>query len=47
MKEKFLDFPNHSFYEYEGNVFPQVKIWYYDSEEYKLKPNEIEDDWVF
>lgn len=33
--------------EYEGNVFPQVKIWYYDSEEYKLKPNEIEDDWVF
>ena len=33
--------------EYEGKVFPQVKIWFYDSEEYKPKPNEIEDDWIF
>lgn len=33
--------------EYEGKVFPQVKIWFYDSEEYKPKPNEIDDDWIF
>ena len=25
MKEKFLDFPNHSFYEYEGNVYEYYK----------------------
>ena len=32
MKEKFLDFPNHSFYEYEGNIYE-----YYKDNEYFLK----------
>lgn len=33
--------------EYEGNVFPQVKILYYDSQEYVPSEDEIDDDFVF
>ena len=33
--------------EYEGNVFPQVKILYYDSKEYVPAKDEIDDDFIF
>ena len=33
--------------EYEGRVFPQVKILYYDSQEYVPTEDEIDDDFVF
>ena len=33
--------------EYEGNVFPQVKILYYDTQEYIPSEDEIDDDFVF
>lgn len=33
--------------EYEGNVFPQVKILYYDSQEYVPTEDEIDDDFIF
>ena len=33
--------------EYEGNVFPQVKILYYDSREYIPTKDEIDDDFIF
>ena len=33
--------------EYEGKVFPQVKILYYDSQEYVPSEDEIDDDFVF
>ena len=33
--------------EYEGNIFPQVKILYYDSQEYVPLEDEIDDDFVF
>lgn len=33
--------------EYEGNIFPQVKILYYDSQEYIPSEDEIDDDFIF
>ena len=33
--------------EYEGKVFPQVKILYYDSQEYTPSKDELDDDFVF